>query len=349
MKKKNILSLILAAAVGLSSAGLTASAAGHIPGEHDFGDPFAPYLDTKLVLKAQIEEPTTISHTSKNVQGSPSVTANIIESSAQFYTRDNGCENLADGSLEEREYGNIKNIMFSYIYEPAAEGKYPAILFLHGGGGTADTLKERAKDFAAKGYVTMAIDIPALYGTIPDVTVNGVSEKRSSGKYIGNDNYRFNITEAEGGAGNSNLVDAEVGVIQAFNYLKDYAKVDEKNIGIMGSSWGAYSATFVTGILGDKVKAVYSQYGSGFYGPTPDGTKYGSFWTVNGYFPTDEFAIEEWYRYIDASSHLDNAKANYYMDAAAKDTFFWPILIRQAMRAAQILIMYGAIIQVMRV
>lgn len=325
MNKKKLISWLLTASM-LMPLGMfsVASAADHTEGEHDFGDPFTPYLNTKLVFKDQIEAEKTIEHTSKNVSGSPAVKANIIESSAQFYTRDNGDGTLTDGSLTDRTYGNVKNIMFAYMYEPEAEGKYPAILFLHGGGGTADTLKERAKDFAAKGYVTMAIDIPALTGTVGNVTVGGETVARSSGAYIGNDNYRFNITEAEGGAKNSNLVDAEVGVIQAFNYLASNAKVDTTKMGIMGSSWGGYSTTFVAGILGDKVKAAYSQYGSGFYGPAPDGIKYESFWTDNGYYPTDEFAIKEWYRYLDPSSHLDNLKANYYMDAAAKDTFFRP-------------------------
>lgn len=199
---------------------------------------------------------------------------------------------------------------------------------------TADTLKERAKDFAAKGYVTMAIDIPALTGSVGTVTVNGVEETRSDGQYIGNDNYRFNITEKDGGAKNSNLVDAEVGVIQAFNYLASNSKTDTDKMGIMGSSWGGYSTTFVTGILGDKVKAAYSQYGSGFYGPTSDGTKYESFWTDNGYFPKDEFAIEEWYSYLDPSAYLENITANYYMDAAAKDTFFRPKSVEATLNKA---------------
>ena len=243
MNKKRFISWLLSASM-LMPLGMfnTALAADHQEGAHDFGDPFAPYVDTKLVLKSQIKEPETILHTSKKVLGSDAVTADIIESSAQFYTRDNGNSGLNDGEYktinnitEKSEYGNIKNKMFAYMYEPAAEGTYPAILFLHGGGGTADTLKERAKDFAAKGYVTMAIDIPALTGSVGTVTVNGVEETRSDGQYIGNDNYRFNITEKDGGAKNSNLVDAEVGVIQAFNYLASNSKTDTDKMGIMGS------------------------------------------------------------------------------------------------------------------
>ncbi len=320
-----ILSLILTASIGLSVVGLTAAASDHQAGEHDFGDPFAPYLDTALVLKTQIESPSTISHTSREVQGSSAVTADIIESSAQFYTRDNGDGALSDGSLESRDYGNIKNIMFAYMYEPAEAGKYPAVLFLHGGGGTADTFKDKAKDFAAKGYVTMAIDIPALMGNPGTVDVDGAAVARSSGAYKNGDGGdRFKIAEEYGGAKNSDLVDAEIGVIQAFNYLAGNAKTDVSNMGIMGSSWGGYSATLVGGMLGNKVKAVYSQYGSGFYGPTPDGTKYDSFWTDNGYFPTDEFAKTEWYSYLDPSAYLDNMTANYYLDGAAKDTFYRP-------------------------
>ena len=91
MNKKRFISWLLSASM-LMPLGMfnTALAADHQEGAHDFGDPFAPYVDTKLVLKSQIKEPETILHTSKKVLGSDAVTADIIESSAQFYTRDNG-------------------------------------------------------------------------------------------------------------------------------------------------------------------------------------------------------------------------------------------------------------------
>ena len=106
MNKKRFISWLLSASM-LMPLGMfnTALAADHQEGAHDFGDPFAPYVDTKLVLKSQIKEPETILHTSKKVLGSDAVTADIIESSAQFYTRDNGNSGLNDG-----EYKTINNI-----------------------------------------------------------------------------------------------------------------------------------------------------------------------------------------------------------------------------------------------
>lgn len=322
--KKMAISGALSAAL-LLTGGLYASAAEHVAGQHDFGDPFEPYLNTKLVEKYVIADNAEVDYKGTKV----------LETQAQYYTRDNGDGGTKDGSLTEREYGNIKNVMFAYTVEPTAPGKYPAVLMLHGGGGTADTMRERAREFAANGYVAMAIDIPALYGTITDIDVNGTTEKRSHGSYTAGDRGpRFKVTEEDGGAKNSDLVDAEVGVIQAFNYLAQNEKVDSSRMGIMGSSWGGYSTTFVSGILGDKVKAAYSQYGSGFYGPTPDGRQFDSYWTDAGHFPTDAFAIEEWYRYLDPSSHLDNIKAAYYMDAAAKDTFFRPRMVEATLAKA---------------
>src|SRR6266850_1010381 len=64
-------------------------------------------------------------------------------------------------------FGSRNGINTVYAVEafPQQAGIYPAILFLHGGGGNADGLVPLIQGFAQAGYVTLAIDQPGICGT----------------------------------------------------------------------------------------------------------------------------------------------------------------------------------------
>lgn len=72
---------------------------------------------------------------------------------------------------------------------------------------------------------------------------------------------RFNLTD---GPRSSTLTDAEVAGLEAFNLLKAQPQTDTAKIGITGFSWVGYSTTFLSGLLGNKVKAAYAVFGCGF-------------------------------------------------------------------------------------
>jgi hypothetical protein len=127
------------------------------------------------------------------------------------------------------------------------------------------------------------------------------------------------------GPESSILADAEIAGLEAFNFLRSQPIVDEKNIGITGFSWGGYSTTMLSGLLGKKVKAAYAVYGCGFY-------EKGSFWKhLIDTLPGADRQI--WLKYLDAGRRAPQIKAHFFTDAASNDTYFWPEAVQSTMNA----------------
>lgn len=298
----------------------------HISGQHDFGDPIAPYIDSTLAFRRDVPNSERIVNTDYKERKIPPVKIRSV----QFFSRDNGTGGLDDRRDSIYPGGNC-NIVFANLYEPAkiTDEILPPVLILHGGSGNADTNIE-AIPLASKGYAVMTIDLPALYGD--DLApIEGEDAPRSI-SCDANEKNRFSVTEAEGGAKNSTIVNALVTAIQAANTLCASNslfshKTNPDKLGVFGSSWGGFSTTFVASVLKDKVKAAFAQYGSGFYG-------LGSFWTANGFYPKDKFAREEWDMYLDSGYRVKDMTAHYFMDSAARDDFFWPPMVEKTLCSA---------------
>jgi cephalosporin-C deacetylase-like acetyl esterase len=218
-----------------------------------------------------------------------------------------------DSAIVTREvvYSSKNNInkVYAIMAFPQKSGKYPALLVLHGGSGNASGLKDLVEKYARKGYVSLACDMPGY--------CNIEHTPYSSGPWkvhpAPDERPRFNVAD---GVVNSSLVDAEVSGIEGFNLLVSQPNVDEAKIGITGYSWGGYSTTFISGLLGKRIKAAYSYWGCGFY-------EKGSFWKeLIEKLPVSDRAT--WLKYFDAGRRASNIKANYFIEAAPNDTFFWP-------------------------
>jgi len=213
---------------------------------------------------------------------------------------------------------NNINKVYAIMAYPQKAGKYPAILFLHGGSGNAAGLRELIEKFASKGYVALACDMPGYcdidhtpHSTGPWKAYEAPDEKP-----------RFNI---ENGLQNSSLVDAEVAGLQAFNLLASQTNVNAEKIGITGFSWGGYSTTMLSGLLGKRAKAAYSYWGCGFYDK-------GSFWKeLISKLP--EEVKKQWLTYFDAGRRAPHIKANYFIEAASNDTYFWPDAVSATLNA----------------
>ena len=200
---------------------------------------------------------------------------------------------------------------------PQAAGTYPGMMFLHGGGGNAESVSSYVKNFASYGYVAIACDLPGICGADNTPYTSGPYESRS-----GVEEPRFDVGI---GAGNSTLVDAEVAALEAFNLLKTQSNVDSSKMGISGFSWGGYSTTIVSGLLEDKVKAAYAVFGCGYY-------EKGSFWKtmIEGLSETDR---NTWLTYLDAGRRAPNITAPYFLEAASNDTYFWPEAVKNTLDA----------------
>ncbi len=211
------------------------------------------------------------------------------------------------------------NTVFGVVAYPSKQGKYPAILILHGGGGNAEGLKGLAEHYARQGFVAMATDQPGICGYENTPLSTGSWKSRPTGEAP-----RFEVAN---GPANSTLVDGLVADLQAFNWLANRSDVDAARIGITGFSWGGYATTFLTGLLRDRVQAAYSIYGSGYYDKD-------SFWTdiITG---LAEATRKTWLKYLDAGRRAIYITAPYFLEAATNDTYFQPTAVMATLEEAR--------------
>jgi MYXO-CTERM domain-containing protein len=200
------------------------------------------------------------------------------------------------------------NTIFGIEVFPQQAGVYPGLLLLHGGGSHAEDLRGMAVEYAQRGYVALAVDLPGICGTGNTPNSSGPWKTRPGGE-----GPRFDIAS---GPQNSTLVDAEVAGLEAFNWLRSQTNVDPNAMGVTGFSWGGYSTTMLSGLVGNKIKAAYAVFGCGFY-------EKGSFWKdIIAAMP--EVDRNVWLMYLDAGRRAPQIKGAYFLEAETNDTFFWP-------------------------
>lgn len=201
---------------------------------------------------------------------------------------------------------------------PQRSGKFPGILVIHAGDGNAQSVKGVVESFARKGYAAFACDMAGFCNT--NTTPNSSGPWKL--KIAHDEGPRFNIAN---GLQNSSLVDAEVAGIEAFNLLRSQPNVDADKMGITGYSWGGYSTTMLAGLLGNKVKAAYAYWGCGYYDK-------GTYWK-NIIEDLPETIRNKWLMYFDAGRRAPKIKANYFIEAASNDTYFWPEAVTATLQA----------------
>ena len=205
--------------------------------------------------------------------------------------------------------------IFAAIATPKAPGKYPGILVLHGGGGSAET--EKAISWAQRGFVAVAPDLPGIAEPKKLTETKGSfsSLKYGEGRWVANPD-----------AGESVIFDAVLSAMKSLYLLRTRPEVDTNRIGVVGVSWGGYMTTMVCGLAGDQVKAGMALYGCGFFdlgsqsGPGAGDPK----------LPRTSLARlspEErgrWLECLDAGRRAPHMKAAYFLAAASNDFFGWP-------------------------
>jgi dienelactone hydrolase len=150
---------------------------------------------------------------------------------------------------EGEPYRGKATRVFAYLARPEkAEGKLPAMVLVHGGGGAA--FKEWAELWAKRGYVALAMDLAG----------NGPDRKRlPDGGPAQDDDTKF----ADGLEKDAWTYHAVAAVLRGVSLLADRPDVDAKRIGVTGISWGGYLTCIVAG-LDDRLKVAVPVYGCGF-------------------------------------------------------------------------------------
>lgn len=154
--------------------------------------------------------------------------------------------------------------------EAKAGAKFPGVVLIHGGGGTA--FADWVWLWAKRGYAAIAMD---LGGTRPPQVV--VDEKTGAPKPNGHGrDTRTPLPNGGPGQGHDTKFDsiggdtsddwpfhAAASVMRAHTLLRSFPEVDAEHTAVTGISWGGYTTCLVAS-LDDRFKAAVPVYGCGF-------------------------------------------------------------------------------------
>ena len=214
-----------------------------------------------------------------------------------------------------------KNEAYALIATPNSPGKHPGILVLHGSGGNAE--EEKAIAWAQRGYVAVAPDMPGLYSPLTRGDLP-MSKGYADGRYTMQPDTTKSV-----------IFDGMLAAMKALDLLRSLPETDTANVGVVGVSWGGTMTTMVCGLAGDKVKAGFAIYGSGFFDlgnwrggkPSPN-AKPGA---LAANMTAEE--RERWLRDLDPGRRAPNMKAAFFLAGAANDFFGWPEAVQATLDA----------------
>jgi dienelactone hydrolase len=186
---------------------------------------------------------------------------------------------------ESEIYQGKRTRVFAYYAEPEKiEGKLPAMVLVHGGGGTA--FAEWAKLWAKRGYIAIAMDLAG----------HGEGRKRlPDGGPDQDDASRFAKHEIK----DMWSYHAVAAVIRANSLLRALPQVDADRVGVTGISWGGYLTCIVAGV-DDRFKVAVPVYGCGFIHEN-------SVWIPTFSKMPDDWR-KTWVANFEPSKYLGNAK-----------------------------------------
>ena len=150
---------------------------------------------------------------------------------------------------EGEPYQGKPTRVFAYLARPEkVEGKLPAVVLVHGGGGTA--FPEWAELWARRGYVALAMDLAG----------QGPGRKRlPDGGPPQDDGTKF----ADVPVKDAWTYHAVAAVLRGASLLAARPDVDAGRLAVTGISWGGDLTCIVAG-LDDRLKAAVPVYGCGF-------------------------------------------------------------------------------------
>ncbi len=176
--------------------------------------------------------------------------------------------------------------IFAYFVYPRSATKLPAILLVHGGGGTASLSRTLA--WARRGYAILTIDLP------------GKGEKRWASKSTGPDMDVAVLLRTRPDPTYNYLVHAVAAARNGISYLAQRKEVDPARIGLVGLSWGGV-VTLLTNGQDKRLKTAVNVFGAGYI---PEDCTWQDWF--NNKTPAE---LAEWYDNIDPKNFLRSQHA----------------------------------------
>ncbi len=232
-------------------------------------------------------------------------------------------ETLKDGvktqavTFRGADFNGKPTKIFAWYSRPAKEGKYPAVLQIHGAGLT--TLDPNP-DYAKNGFACLVID---WAGECKDRKIPRkppTSEFSASGNMASRKNGKWQIAGVETDGIRNGVLFAR----RALEFLRNQPEVDQNKLMVVGSSAGAHLTLLLLG-QEPELHAAVVKYGcayirdlKGFFG---------------GYFgPLSLCPVQEqdqWLARLDPKHGLKNSRARVLLLSGTDDIFFWmPVVLK---------------------
>ncbi len=143
--------------------------------------------------------------------------------------------------------------VYAYYSAPSGippVGGWPAVVFAHGGGGTAFT--RLVNDWRKRGYAAISMDLEGNYPKSDIVNPNAGPSR--VGVW---DDYRLPIEEQW-------YYHAVAQIIIGHTLIASFPEVNANKVGVMGASWGGTLTSTVMGVDSDRLAWAIPIYGAGY-------------------------------------------------------------------------------------
>ena len=211
--------------------------------------------------------------------------------------------------------GDCATQVFAYYASPGTlnanpelDRDLPAIVLVHGGGGTA--FDQWARKWAADGYAAIAMDL------------NGSRPKGGTFSNSGPAMDHPNIFHAMDSSRDQHwCYHGVANVIRAHSLIRSFPEVDDGRTAITGISWGGFLTCIVSG-LDDRFKAAIPVYGCGYIhenGP----------WLPEFEVMTDEHR-NQWIKMYDPSQYLGYCNTPIFFVNGTNDFAYLPDIYDQS-------------------
>jgi dienelactone hydrolase len=176
---------------------------------------------------------------------------------------------------EGEKYKGAGTEVFAFFASPETlgegkpGGKYPGVVLVHGGGGTA--FAEWAHLWAKRGYAAIAMDLGGSRPADPEFDAAGAVKNPGAtaknrtrlAKGGPNQGHEEKFASIGGDTSDDWPFHAVASVMRAHSLLRSLPGVDSENTAVTGISWGGYTTCLVAS-LDDRFRAAVPVYGCGF-------------------------------------------------------------------------------------
>jgi dienelactone hydrolase len=226
-----------------------------------------------------------------------------------------------DGGIDYKEFYYTSETVNGEAYRiyavyaaPQGKATAPAVLFIHGGGGTADIAM--VKTWAGMGYSCLSFDWTSNPGgktQCGEFSKYGSSETGKKATFLSPPR-------------SSTVHHAQVAARRAISWLQQQPEVKADKIGVLGISWGGFHILLLNG-SDDRVKAAVDIYGAGFYRQT--GFNDGCFGLTGPLQYEPPANRVTWLDNFDPQHYVPQAKAPLLLVTGTNDIFFLlPLVIK---------------------